>query len=962
MHFPARGCKPVQLERLEPRTLLAGLTAQYFDSVAFTDLKLTRTDATVDFTWPVAPDASMGADFFSVRWRGQVQPQYSQEYTFYVSSDDGARLWVDGRLLVDNWVNQSPTEKSAKLTLEAGKKYDIRLDYYEWNLGAQAKLSWSSASQAKQIIPSSRLFTSPLGVSATYFDNQNFTGPTTARTDSTIDFTWNTGSPAAGIGADTFSTRWTGYIQPQYSQTYTFYLTTDADAVARLRIDGQLIVDTAGVQDGGVFKLEANKFYDIAIEYAEGTGAANVKLEWSSPSLARQVIPNARLFSAAETAVPSRRADYTNSVEDRDLPDPGIIFADGAYWMTHTMGGPNQGWPLYKSTDMVSWTFQTHLLTLANKPAFMTDAFWAPEIHKIGAQYVMTGTSWSSTYGRLVIALATSLNIAGPYTVQPNPIVADGVSVLDSHLFQDHDGRVYFVWKRDSNAGTGQNGSIRIREMNAAGTAFLAGSVETVILDNAVGGWEKNLAEAPWMMRRGGFYYLFYSGAFIDTTYSVGVARSTSPLGPFTRNPANPILTNNAAWGGPGHGSFALDRDGVVWHFYHARHQSDPNYGRVQMLDRVVWTADGWPSFGNLGTPTSTQQPGPRVDAASGAGVINLLGDNAAADFYTIARRATDSSIVDILRNGLIVQSMPFTEIQSITIDGRGGNDTFIIDNSLGSAIPGAGVTLLGSGGTNTLRVIGSPDGDDVVHHTAGKITLGAGAITYTGVQKLRVETGAFAFDGNISGAAVEVYNAGLTFHATQTLGQFDLLGSAVATLAAGGARVLKTTGLAIAAGARLDLTDNDLVIDYTGATSPLGASDGSQYSGVSGLIARGSNAGTWDGAGGIGTSMPAAGVDFLTTLGVGEAAQVLDLSAGQTALWEGTTVDATSVIVKYTWGGDANLDGIVNGDDYSSIDFHIAAAGAGGYHNGDFNYDGIISGDDYSSIDFMIGAQGAQL
>jgi hypothetical protein len=313
------------VERLERRTLLAGLTAQYFDSVDFTDLKLTRTDATVDFTWTGAPHASMGTDFFSVRWRGQVQPQYAQEYTFYVSSDDGARLWVDGRLLVDNWVNQLPTERSGKIALEAGRNYDIRLDYYEWNNASQAKLSWSSASQPKQVIPSSRLFASPTGLSATYFDNANFTGPVTPRADAAVEFTWSTGSPAAGIAADRFSTRWTGYVQPQYSQTYTFYVTGDADSITRLRVDGELIVDSTSTQDGGVIKMEAGKFYDLELEYAEGTGAANVKLEWSSPSQPRQVIPGARLFAAEKSAIPTRLADYTNSVEDRSLPDPGVI-------------------------------------------------------------------------------------------------------------------------------------------------------------------------------------------------------------------------------------------------------------------------------------------------------------------------------------------------------------------------------------------------------------------------------------------------------------------------------------------------------------------------------------------------------------------------------------------------------------------------------------------------------------
>ena len=67
-------------------------------------------------------------------------------------------------------------------------------------------------------------------------------------------------------------------------------------------------------------------------------------------------------------------------------------------------------------------------------------------------------------------------------------------------------------------------------------------------------------------------------------------------------------------------------------------------------------------------------------------------------------------------------------------------------------------------------------------------------------------------------------------------------------------------------------------------------------------------------------------------------------------------------MLIKYTYAGDANLDGVISGDDYSSIDFNLEVPGASGYFNGDFNYDGIISGDDYSTIDFNILAQGAPL
>jgi hypothetical protein len=170
-----------------------------------------------------------------------------------------------------------------------------------------------------------------------------------------------------------------------------------------------------------------------------------------------------------------------------------------------------------------------------------------------------------------------------------------------------------------------------------------------------------------------------------------------------------------------------------------------------------------------------------------------------------------------------------------------------------------------------------------------------------------------------------------------------------------------KINQLALGAGSNIDLKDNDLLIDYAAtADSPIGSRTGSTYGGVTGLIQSGSNGGAWNGTGLV-TSMSAA-ASGVTTLGVAEAADALGLAPGQTQLCDGVTVDATTVIVKYTYAGDANLDGIVSGDDYSAIDFNVAVAGSFGWYNGDFNYDGIISGDDYSSIDFAILAQGAPL
>jgi|GEM_PF-1806755 len=136
-----------------------GLKGEYFNGTGFNTPVLTRTDATIDFNWGgSAPAAGVNADNFSVRWTGQIEPQYSQTYTFYTTTDDGARLWVNGQLIIDKWVSQPATEWSGSIALTAGQKVDIRLEHYDGCCDASAKLSWSSASQAKQVVPSSRLY------------------------------------------------------------------------------------------------------------------------------------------------------------------------------------------------------------------------------------------------------------------------------------------------------------------------------------------------------------------------------------------------------------------------------------------------------------------------------------------------------------------------------------------------------------------------------------------------------------------------------------------------------------------------------------------------------------------------------------------------------------------------------------------------------------------------------------
>ncbi len=136
------------------------------------------------------------------------------------------------------------------------------------------------------------------GLSATYFNNVDFTGTTVTRTDPTVNFAWGTGSPSSSIGADTFSARWTGQVEAQFTGTYTFY--TQSDDGVRLWVNGQQLVNNwtahPTTENRGAIALTAGQRYDIRLEFFENRGGATARLLWSSASVPKAVIPASRLY------------------------------------------------------------------------------------------------------------------------------------------------------------------------------------------------------------------------------------------------------------------------------------------------------------------------------------------------------------------------------------------------------------------------------------------------------------------------------------------------------------------------------------------------------------------------------------------------------------------------------------------------------------------------------------------
>jgi hypothetical protein len=149
---------PAQISVTVPAAAPRGLTGTYFDTATFTTQRLVRTDTWVNFAWGTGrPAPNVGPDTFSVRWTGRLLPVAAGSYTFSVQSEDAARLWIDGRLVVDDWTTHALHERSGTITLTANQAHDLRLDYIERTGKATIRLMWAGPSVTKQVIPSTQL-------------------------------------------------------------------------------------------------------------------------------------------------------------------------------------------------------------------------------------------------------------------------------------------------------------------------------------------------------------------------------------------------------------------------------------------------------------------------------------------------------------------------------------------------------------------------------------------------------------------------------------------------------------------------------------------------------------------------------------------------------------------------------------------------------------------------------------
>jgi autotransporter-associated beta strand protein len=335
-----------------------------------------------------------------------------------------------------------------------------------------------------------------------------------------------------------------------------------------------------------------------------------------------------------------------------------------------------------------------------------------------------------------------------------------------------------------------------------------------------------------------------------------------------------------------------------------------------------------------------------------------VLRQNAATNFLTPINPIDAGGTVNVVLDRQTSGAGVTHSVNSITSSGA-----FTINVTAGSNVTSGvaglsvgAVTMAGAGtfnlGTNTsLTATGAVSGAFALTKTgAGTLVLG-GANTYTGATS--VNAGTLRVDGSVAtSAGVTVSNAA-TFiaAATQTLAALTVNNGGLAQVAAGGGRVLTVNSLVVGTSGKLDLFDNDLIVEY-GSTSQLTV--------VQNLINAARAGGSWLGTGGITSTTARDNPQHNTTLGAMESAD-FRVMYGAAAPFSGQPHDGTAVLVKYTYYGDADFNGTVNFDDYVKIDVGFNG-GRTGWVNGDFNGDGSINFDDYVLIDVAFNTQGSAL
>lgn len=313
---------------------------------------------------------------------------------------------------------------------------------------------------------------------------------------------------------------------------------------------------------------------------------------------------------------------YTNPVGDGlEIADPYIMNNEGTYYLYGTSA--NDGFLCWKSKNLVKWEPIGYVFQ-RNDSSWGENSFWAPEvIHYHQKYYLIYSSSGKTKFGKgLRVCLAVSENPEGPFKDLHAPLVDDGYSCIDAHIFVDTNEKPYLFYEM-----VGAVGEFWKNE------GFLWGVIMGVELSDDLSRplsepklclypsqeWEGTTSmkarsnEGMTVFKHDSVYYMTYSGNhYTDPNYGVGYATSKNPLGMWTKSSGNPVLQKNIAnkISGPGHNCIIKSPDGKEWFIvYHIHADSENPSGRRKLcIDRMIFKEDG--SI-EINGPTTLPQPLP---------------------------------------------------------------------------------------------------------------------------------------------------------------------------------------------------------------------------------------------------------------------------------------------------------------------------------------------------------------
>jgi len=289
------------------------------------------------------------------------------------------------------------------------------------------------------------------------------------------------------------------------------------------------------------------------------------------------------------------RNAYHNPVNRGDFPDPSVIrVGKRTFYAVTSSTDWAPFFPIFRSFDLITWTIVGHVFF--ERPAWCVGSFWAPDFAERDGRFHVYYTARRHD-GTLCVAVAIAERPEGPY-MDYGPLVGQRYGSIDAMSAEDERGARWLLWKEDGNS-VFKPTPIWAQRLCDAGKKLVGEPIELIRNDAP---WEEHVVEAPHVIQRDGWFYMFYSGNACcgdDCAYAVGVARARTLAGPWEKHAHNPILAGNEAFRCPGHGSPVSDAEGRWYYVYHAYERSGDSLcvGRQLCVDAIEWDEAGWPSI-----------------------------------------------------------------------------------------------------------------------------------------------------------------------------------------------------------------------------------------------------------------------------------------------------------------------------------------------------------------------------